>query len=199
MESDECRFLVSKVREDIWVDKVNEARLQGNALCKWASTFHPDRSGCKLEGGFLNGSYNVSQKIVFEDSCQWMIRFPRVSTIHDDYADEKVRIEVETMSIIGERTTIPVPKVHAWGIASDNPLHLGPFIMMDYICGESLHSILTPPHTRLIREDINNNNIEYIYKQIANIFLQIFSLDFNHISSLLPIKTGGTVPVRPLT
>jgi aminoglycoside phosphotransferase (APT) family kinase protein len=103
------------------------------------------------------------------------------------------------MSILRARTTIPVPKVHAWGIAADNPLHLGPFIMMDYVCGESLQSILAPPNTRLMREDINDDDIQFIYKQMTNIFLQIFSLDFDHIGSLPPTKTSGTALERPLT
>jgi hypothetical protein len=33
------------------------------------------------------------------------------------HADEKVVIEVETMKLIGEKTTVPVPKFHKWGLA----------------------------------------------------------------------------------
>ena len=57
---------IHQAEEDIWVSRVNEARLNGQ-LCSWMSTFHPQQLICYVEGGFLNGSYNLCQKFVYED------------------------------------------------------------------------------------------------------------------------------------
>jgi hypothetical protein len=134
-----------------------------------------------------------------------MVRFPRVGNVHDGYADEKVATEVMALGLIREGTSIPVPNVRAWGPAASNPLGLGPFIIMDFIDGVSLSDILKDPDaerpTRLMREDISNDDIEAIYRQFANFLLQLFKLDFNNIGSLpsLSAKAESPVPIRPLT
>ncbi|PGG96623.1 hypothetical protein AJ80_09802 [Polytolypa hystricis UAMH7299] len=88
--------LVHEVQGQLWVDKVNETYSTGR-LCQWVSTFHPDKLPCQLDG-----------------------------MICDDYTDEKVAMEVTTLSLIRNRTTIPVPRVHAWGSAASK---------MDFING----------------------------------------------------------------
>jgi hypothetical protein len=66
--------------------------------------------------------------MVFSDGTAWMFRLPRVEMVCDDYADEKVAKEVKALSSFHQRTTIPVPTAHAWGLAASNFLCLGPFI-----------------------------------------------------------------------
>jgi aminoglycoside phosphotransferase (APT) family kinase protein len=193
--------LIHEVESTLWVEKVNQTRQK--LLPEWISTFHPDRLCCQIEGGFLHGAYNVGQKVTFSDCTAWMIRFPRVGNICGQYADKKVAMEVEVMSLIREKTTIPVPQIKAWGLAASNPLGLGPFIIMDFIEGVSLNTLLKDPNakldTRLIREDINDSDIEFIYRQFANFLLQLFKLDFDRIGSLPSPQTGFPVPIRPLT
>lgn len=135
-----------------------------------------------------------------------MVRFPRVGKVHDDeYADEKVAIEVRALSLIRKRTTIPVPEIQAWGSAADNSLGLGAFIMMDFVNGVCLNDLLTDPNeaepTRLLREDISDGDIEVIYRQFANFLLQLFSLDFDSIGSLPSpeAEPESPMPKRPLT
>ena len=36
-----------------------------------------------------------------------------------------------------------------------------------------------------MREDISDNDVEYIYRQMANLLLQLFKLDFEAIGSLM--------------
>jgi hypothetical protein len=107
------------------------------------------------------------------------------------------------MKLIIEKTTIPVPEIKHWGLAAENPLGLGPFIIMDFIEGVSLDSLLSNPnadqHFRLIREDINDDTIEALYKQFVKIMLQLFQLDFDRFGSLPMLKTEFHVPIRPLT
>lgn len=196
--------LVHEVQSQLWVDKVNETHRTGR-LCKWVSTFHPERLSCQLEGTFHHGAFNAGIKMVFSDSTAWMIRFPRVGAVCDDHADEKVAMEVTALRLIYNKTTIPVPRVQAWGLAASNRLGLGLFIMMDFINGVSLSDLLEDPNaerrTRVMREDINDSEIEVIYRQLANYLLQLFSLDFDRISSLPSpqAKAQKPTPTCPLT
>ncbi|KAI9035681.1 uncharacterized protein KD926_003125 [Aspergillus affinis] len=134
-----------------------------------------------------------------------MFRFSRVGRVSDDYVDEKVAMEVTALGLFRKRTTIPVPTVHAWGPAAINLLGLGPFIMMDFIDGVSLSDLLRDPDaewpSRVMREDISESDIEYIYRQLANFLLQLFKLDFDRIGSLTPPHTEfqSSIPLRPLT
>lgn len=49
------------------------------------------------------------------------------------------------MSLIRQQTEIPIPEVKAWGLASDNILGIGPFIMTTFVEGVSLGDILQDP------------------------------------------------------
>ncbi|KAF1361312.1 hypothetical protein EJ07DRAFT_164389 [Lizonia empirigonia] len=157
------------------------------------------------KGTFYYGAFNAGLKMVFPNGTAWMVRFPRVGKVHDCYADEKVAMEVKALSLIREGTTIPVPKVHAWGFAAGNPLGLGPFIIMDFVDGVSLNDLLKDPNaersTRLMREDIDDKDVEFIYRQCANSLLQLFKLDFDQIGSLPSPRAEAESPLsmRPLT
>ncbi|KAG5300511.1 phosphotransferase enzyme family protein [Histoplasma ohiense] len=52
-----------------------------------------------------------------------------------------------------------------------------------------------------MREDINDSDIEIIYRQLANYLLQLFKLDFDQIGSLSwpGVKTQSATPACPLT
>lgn len=198
MNFEKCLDILHKAQEDAWVAKINESRVNGS-LCKWVGGFHPENVPCHLEGGFMNGSYNVCQKFVFEDGTTWILRFPRVVSICPDYADEKVAMEVEAISLVREKTSVPVPEIKAWGLAVDNPLNLGPFILMNFIDGVRLNYIFTGPSSRLLKKEIPDSDVETVYRQIANFMLQIFEINFDRIGSLPTSKTGYSVPIRPLT
>ncbi|KAI5928344.1 hypothetical protein F4810DRAFT_190345 [Camillea tinctor] len=201
MDVNEPAEIVHELESTIWVRKVNHARSTGN-LCRWVSNFHPHRLDCHLVGGFLYGAYNLGQKVKFNDGTSWLVRFPRVGNVCIKYVDEKVAMEVEVLHLVRDKTTIPVPGVKAWGSAALNPLGLGPFIIMDFIEGLSLNALLkdpTTPNTRLMRSDIRDSDIEFIYKQMANFLLQLFHIDFENIGSVPTTKTGFGGQLRPLT
>jgi aminoglycoside phosphotransferase (APT) family kinase protein len=194
MGTNELIDLVHEVQGELWVDMVNETYRTGRH-CQWVWTFHPSKLPCQLEGTFRHGAFNAGVKMIFSDRTAWMVRFPRVGMISDNYADEKVAMEVTALNLIYNRTTIPVPRAQAWGPAATNPLGLGPFIMMDFIDGVSLSEILRDPNTerpsRVMREDISDSDIECIYRQLANFLLQLFRLDFDQIGSLPSPQTEG--------
>ncbi|KAL1867028.1 hypothetical protein Plec18167_008819 [Paecilomyces lecythidis] len=205
MDTNAILDTVHEFQGHMWVDRINE-KLADGSLRRWVSSFHPDNILCYLEGDLYYGAFNAGMKMVFSDGTSWMLRFPRVGMICDDYADEKVAAEVTTLRLLHNKTTIPVPKVQAWGPAARNPLGLGPFIMMDFINGVSLNRHLkdysnSDSPSRLMREDISDSDIEIIYRQMANFLLQIFELDFDHIGSLPWPEDGPqrSPPKRPLT
>jgi hypothetical protein len=107
-------------------------------------------------------------KMVFNDSTAWIVRFPRVGMVYNAYTDEKVAKEVEALSLIYDTIVGSVPRIHAWGPAASNLLGLGPYIIIDFINGVSASDVLKDPNaerpTRLIREDISDNDIEIIYR-----------------------------------
>ncbi|KAF9894734.1 hypothetical protein FE257_006624 [Aspergillus nanangensis] len=185
MDTNALIDLVHEVQDQLWVDKVNEAHRTGR-LCEWVSTFHPDKLPCELDGTFHYGAFNAGM-------------------VCDNYANEKVAMEVTALGLIRERTTIPVPTVQAWGPASSNSLGLGPFIVMGFINGVSLSDLLQDPNakrpSRVIREDISDCDMKFIYQQLANFLLQIFKLDFDQIGSLPSPQTEVYKPTlpRPLT
>ena len=78
-------------------------------------------------------SYNAGLKLIFGDGATRLLRFLRVSRVHDDYTDKKVAMEVAIINLIRYETTIPVLKLEAWGITAQNPPRLGPFIIMEFI------------------------------------------------------------------
>ncbi|KAJ5177114.1 uncharacterized protein N7482_002991 [Penicillium canariense] len=204
METNALIDVVHVVQDQLWLDKVNETLGLGR-LCQWVSTFHPRKLPCQFDGNtFYHGAFNAGLKMVFSDRTTWMVRFPRMGIVCPLYADEKVAMEVTALNLISDRTTIPVPRVQAWGPAASNPLGLGPFIMMDFINGVSLLDILQDPnaeHSRVMREDISESDIEVIYRQMTNFLLQLFKLDFDRIGSLPSPhpEAQSPTPPRPLT
>jgi hypothetical protein len=202
MDIDERLEMAQQFQGELWEDRLNASHRSGN-LYQWVSGFHPKRIPCWLADTNLHyGSYNAGLKINFGDGTAWLLRLPRVGRVNDGYADEKVAMEVAAIRLIQKETTIPVPNIQAWGVAAQNPLGLGPFIIMDFMqdC-ISLNELLKNPTggTRLLTEDLSDNEMETIYRQIANFLLQLFKLNFYHIGSLDSPASGLSFPTRPLT
>ena len=181
MDWDERVEIENEVAAFIWIDQFIQCR--GDRLTSWVSTFHKDNLPCRLVNDKvsddLRGSFNWTCKVLFADGEQWMVRFPRGGKVKN--ADEKVEIEVATMKIILQQTDIPIPKVQAWGLAADNKLGLGPFIITSFIEGVSLGDILQDPkspNSRIMRQDVSEGDIETIYRQIARFMLQLSKLNF---------------------
>lgn len=187
-----------------WIRKYDDAREK--RLTDWVSTFHQDRLRCKLTTHKLNdsrGAYNLGCKVEFENGEKWIVRFPMVGKVVN--ADEKTEIEVATMNLIRQRTTILIPEIKAWGLAADNALGIGPFIMMDFVEGISVDKILQNSDARIMRHDVSEKALEVIFRQMIDFSLQLQKLDFQHIGSLTSKSTDGedgftaTIHSRPVT
>ncbi|KAI7970978.1 hypothetical protein EIK77_005246 [Talaromyces pinophilus] len=201
MEYNECLDLVHQVQRHVWFQNLSTLCENGK-LSDWVSKFHPDQVRCQIDATttLINGGYNTGQKFIFEDGSIWFLRLVQKGSVCDELADEKVAMEVEALTLIKENTDIPVPTIRGWGFAADNPLTLGPFIILDFIAGVSLESVLKErPDKRLMRDDIDDRDVEFIFKQFARILLQLFQFNFHHIGSLPTPVTGYQVPIRPLS
>lgn len=190
--------LIHDVQKRLWVERVNQARVAGH-ITSWISSLHPEKLECTLDCNFLNGSYNLCQKLHFCDGTTWLLRMPIVGSVCDEYADEKIAMEVEVLNLLRDRN-IPVPGIIAWGLTAANPLGLGPYIVMDFIEGVSVNTLLRQQHnTRLLRDDICDDDVKFLYRQFARILLQLFQIDFPVLGSLPTPVTNFNAPVRPLT
>jgi len=109
------------------------------------------------------------------------------------------------MRCIAAKTTIPVPKIYHYGTAAENPTGLGPFIIMEYIDHERTMSDalkdpnLDPDEYHLLDPNISQEKLEFLYRQMANILLQLSTLKFPRIGSLVEDGEGHfSVSGRPL-
>ncbi|KAL5345194.1 hypothetical protein ACLOAV_009563 [Pseudogymnoascus australis] len=104
----------------------------------------------RREGGKL-GSFIC---IKFNDGGpNAIIRFPKPGHTATALRDEKVVNEVQFMKYLSQNTTIPLPRVISWGLTKESPQQLGPFIIMDYVDGTRLSTMLKRP-TENDEEDV---------------------------------------------
>jgi aminoglycoside phosphotransferase (APT) family kinase protein len=124
----------------------------------------------------------------FQDGGSAVIRFPKPGITM--FPEEKIRNEVAMIRYIQDHTTIPVPFILHWGTKEESPLQLGPFIIMEYInhemdMGAALN---TPGRNAQERPHLDPNidpaKLEMLYRQVADILLQLSRLEFPAIGSL---------------
>ncbi|KAB5576254.1 phosphotransferase family protein [Coniochaeta sp. 2T2.1] len=139
----------------------------------------------------VKGGYNVVYRLEYKDGTSAIMRVP---------------IRGATMRYIAANTTIPVPHVYHYRTAAENPTGLGPFIIMDYIEHHQNMSreLLDPRRAAgqrpVLDPSISEEKLEFLYSQMANFLLQLFSLKFPRIGSLVEEKGGDSVSIkgRPL-
>lgn len=154
--------------------------------------------------GFLKGSFNFSFHFSFDDERpDVIIRFPKPGHTATAYRDEKIVNEVQIMEYLRQNTDIPIPRVHSWGLTAESPQHLGPFIIMDYVHGILLSTILKDPDQEemVLNPSIDNTTLDKIYSQIAYYMLQLSQLTFARLGAISKDHTSSAwhVAGRPLT
>ena len=110
------------------------------------------------------------------------------------------------MKYLSQNTTIPPPRVISWGMTKESPQHLGPFIIMNYVDGTRLSTILKRPTENdeedvILNPDIDNKTLDFVYDQIADYIVQLSDLDFTGIGAISkdPASNTWSVTKRPLT
>ncbi|OTA78187.1 hypothetical protein M434DRAFT_38540 [Hypoxylon sp. CO27-5] len=159
----------------------------------------------KLMHTVITGGYNAIYRLEYEDGSSVIMRIPIKGAVK--FPEEKIRYEVATMRYVAANTTIPVPHVYHYGTEAQNPTGLGPFIIMDYIDHyQYMFMELLDPHVLIHRHpilnpDISKEKLELLYGQMANILLQLSTLRFPRIGSLVEEQGGSNISVkgRPLT
>lgn len=154
--------------------------------------------------GFLKGSFNISFRYSFGDGRpDVIIRFPKPGHTATAYRDEKVVNEVQIMEYLRQNTDIPIPRVHSWGLIAESPQHLGPFIIMDFVDGTLLSTILKQPNQEnmVLDPNIDNATLDRIYYQIAYYMFQLSQLTFARIGAISKDHASSSwhVAGRPLT
>ncbi|KAJ5544676.1 hypothetical protein N7535_006936 [Penicillium sp. DV-2018c] len=154
--------------------------------------------------GFLKGSFNISFRFSFGDGRpDVIIRFPKPGHTATAYRDEKVVNEVQIMEYLRQNTDIPIPRVYSWGLIAESPQHLGPFIIMDYVNGTLLSTILKQPgqENMVLDPNIDNTTLGKIYYQIAYYMFQLSQLTFVGIGAISKDHSSSAwhVSGRPLT
>ncbi|POR37530.1 Uncharacterized protein TPAR_02269 [Tolypocladium paradoxum] len=151
----------------------------------------------------IRGGYNIFYRLEYKDGSSAAMRIPCKGIVK--FPEEKVRYEVATMRYVAAKTSIPVPKIYYCGTGAENPTGLGPFIIMDYIEHERTMSdalndpLIEADEPHVLDANISEQKLEFLYRQMANIILQLFTLAFPHIGSLVQDQGGHfSVSGRPL-
>lgn len=179
--------LASYDRDDGWRSDVEE----------FVSEYHKGVP-CRVVGRF-EGPFNHCFRLRFDLSnhADWLLRFP----IPGDAIcpAEKIDQEVGVMEFIRQKTGIPIPKVIASGRAEGRFAGLDPFIIMEFVDGERLDEALYQDNK--IKPGIDQSVVDYIYRQMAQIYLELFEHDFDQIGSISTQSDGLSWHIRsaPLT
>ncbi|KAM3484367.1 hypothetical protein MY8738_002219 [Beauveria namnaoensis] len=151
----------------------------------------------------IQGGYNIAFRLQFKDGSSALMRIPRKGIVR--FPEEKISYEVATMRYVAANTTIPVPRIYHHGTGAENPTGLGPFIIMDYIDHERTMSdalkdpLLTHDEPHSLDDNISEPKLRFLYGQMANILLQLSTLSFTQIGSLVQDKNGlNSTSGRPL-
>ncbi|KAK3900869.1 kinase-like domain-containing protein [Staphylotrichum tortipilum] len=135
----------------------------------------------------FRGSYNVVFVVDFTDGSA-LLRVGVPGNVISP--DEKIRAEVATMRYVEKMTSIPVPHIYHWGTAAENPLGLGPFIIMEYIPHhQSLSDVLKDPTVEdtskaYLDPDLPRDKLARVYRQAADVLLQLSRLEMPRIGAL---------------
>lgn len=156
---------------------------------------------------FVKGSFNLSFQISFSNGGpDALIRFPKPGHTSTALRDEKVTNEVHIMEYLSQNSTIPIPRIHSWGLTVESPNQLGPFIIMDYVDGTLLSTLLKEPNENdqdppILNKNIDNTMLDKIYYQIADYMFQLSQLTFTRIGAISKNHATNTwsTTTRPLT
>lgn len=201
MHFDDVAWERSEAIQDAWIHEL----FKEETLMAIGRFILKHRRGVPVElGDPKAGAFNVCFRMKFEDGGSAIIRFPKPGATM--FPEEKVRNEVAIIRYIHQHTTIPVPFVLHWGTKEENPLGLGPFIIMEYIDHAlDLSDVLNTPgfataDRPILNPNIDDTKLQLLYRQFADVLLQLSTLRLPNIGSLVQIDDfTWEVAQRPLS
>ncbi|KAJ4310989.1 hypothetical protein N0V84_010688 [Fusarium piperis] len=164
-----------------FIDSINE-----DAICDLASRYR-GQGPCTVLGRD-RGSFNVCFFVHFgTDNVRWVVRVPLKPVVVNPWA--KIQSEVATLRFIQDNTTIPVPRVRAFGTeatlipgSSEAPS----FLICDYIPG-------VPLQMKALVEAPQDQRKQF-YGELIDILAQLYSIEFATAGSLIPNPAGKSEP-----
>ncbi|KAI0502731.1 hypothetical protein F5B22DRAFT_59121 [Xylaria bambusicola] len=145
---------------------------------------------------FPNIGYVYGHKariIEFTDGVQWLaqLRLPSLYGRYSSGDSIKTNMECEfhTVSLLRQRTSLPIPEIHAYDTRSDCCVK-APFILMDWVEGSDSN-------------EISEEDIPYRYKQtllsgLAKIHVQLSKVLLPQIGTIVSLNADGTCQQGPI-
>ncbi|KAF5019173.1 hypothetical protein F66182_8823 [Fusarium sp. NRRL 66182] len=135
-----------------------------------------------------NGSFNACFFVEFLHSrTRWVVRIPIDPIIYDVWT--KLQSEVMTMRYITDKTTIPLPRIHAYGrgerLIRDSPTTQA-FLIIDFVPGQ-------PLDLHALANDVPGRR-RHFHSQLIEVMAQLRQLEFATAGSLMPDREGGSEP-----
>ncbi|POR35731.1 Uncharacterized protein TPAR_04053 [Tolypocladium paradoxum] len=186
-------------------DKIKKARerfvhsINPDDVCHLASSFRDD-APCRVFQPVRHGAFNICFFVEFypppadKGPERWVVRIPMLSSL--PLVEEKMEIELATVSYlplgryVSEKTTIPIPKVHAYSLTANNSIGL-PFTIMDYVEGQNLKDLGFRRGRNWVKLSgrIPTAATKHLHRQLADVYIQLRQLEFPRIGALgLPSK-----------
>ncbi|SJL09232.1 uncharacterized protein ARMOST_12608 [Armillaria ostoyae] len=136
----------------------------------------------------MKGSFNLVYIITFPDGRKWVARISEPS-----FTDPRnFESMVGTMRLISQKTSIPLPIIHAYDSGSNNSLGF-PYMLTSFIEGVPLSSLWTE------KGALNDENRRHIFQQIAEYMAQFRTLEFTQIGTLeFSDCDGSSYTIGPL-
>jgi len=90
---------------------------------------------CRLSFEYNKGGRHLVRRLNFQDGVCWVVRLQ----LHHSTPESSQRLEqeVHTMSVVRERSQIPVPEVYAYEVNCKNIVGV-PFMLMEFIPGDTV-------------------------------------------------------------
>nr|KMM68579.1 hypothetical protein CPAG_04905 [Coccidioides posadasii RMSCC 3488] len=179
---------LDREREDLveeWTKLLNTCKTNIRSL----ADEHRGEPGCLLISQHW-GSNNVGVRLHWEDGREdWLIRF--CIPTRCNLSEGKVVAEVDTLKLLAEKTEIPVPKVIAYGRASENPTGLGAFIIMTWLEGTRMSDLIgkrvpvgEDMYETILDPNVDKQLLRKLYDEIAEVILQLWAVNFDRIGTV---------------
>jgi Phosphotransferase enzyme family len=190
MSSPPSKYWTNFTQQSRYPDRVVEALkiLNFSALCEAASALSGELMQCTLDPTkFAYGGENIILELQFQNTF-WIARILVPNSRYPcDGKACALENEVATLRYIRENTTIPVPFVY--GYDADFKIEVGmPYILMEAMPG-------CRRFCGYLSGGIPETHIEKVYRQIADILVQLHSHPFNKVGMLVPDPETGSYRV----
>lgn len=193
--------IAEKIGDDQW-DEWKKRVLEASSEIASFVSRRLSRGNSKVVG-WSEGSFNFCLRVNSSNAnVDAMIRFPGPG--HTTFRDEKVINEVNIITFLQERTTIPIPRLLSWGLTKDSPHEFGPFMISGFVDGVHLSDILKDPSNKrqiYLDPNVNDPLLDNVFEQMCDILLQLYQFDFSAIGAISKNYASNTWSVtrRPLT